>query len=332
MVGARSLSLDVRTYSRLALSSMRRRYKIRVPRKWSWQLSQYFCLPAGDAGMLGTDAVLAYERYPINAKVPVIWITGPTEIPKLKSRGLSDAAINEEIMFKREASSLAAATVLTTRHKQRLFEEVIRPQKPTCVIPFFLPIESAPRHRVEEKWLNAETLRLVFIGRAAHRKGLPLVLDAFRKLIKTYPGRFSLTVVSSLSDGHIDIPAMPGLRHVREVSHEHAIELMAQAHYLLMPSVLESYGWVYAEAMAQGTIPLATDQPVQRDILDDGRAGLLVERDADKIASAISQGVLDVDGARALAFRGYALWHAKYAPQVVAMRFAELAKAAKGSA
>src|ERR1035438_9675111 len=55
MVAARSLSLDVRTYSRLALSSMRRRYKIRVPRKWSWQLSQYFCLPGGDAGMFETD-------------------------------------------------------------------------------------------------------------------------------------------------------------------------------------------------------------------------------------------------------------------------------------
>jgi glycosyltransferase involved in cell wall biosynthesis len=326
VVSSPSLDLDIRTYCRLGLTLARRRYGLPIPRLWTWLLSQYYHLPASGPAASGADAMLVYERYPKRVRMPVIWITAPTDVQALRARGVPESEIQLEISFKREVNAKAAATLLTTPSKKRDFDAVIQPTRETRVIPFFQPVASISNEHFEQKWSATDPLKLLFIGRGAKRKGLPLVLDAYKILQQTYPAKVSLHVVSSLSDGAIEIPQLPGLTYQAQAPHTQAVALMRDAHYLLMPSSYETYGWVYIEAMAQGTIPLASDTDVQRDLLDNGRSGYLVKRDAAQIVSAVAQALDAPDAARDMACRALQSWKLRYAPEVVAHQLAAVAR------
>jgi len=288
-------------------------------------LSQYYLLPDEDPGLSNADAILAYERYPLKARLPVIWITGPTDLEKLRRRGVSQREIDREITFKRNVNERAAATILTSESKKRHFDEVIQPRKPTYVIPFFQAVEGICQDAFDQKWAELSEIKLLFIGRAAKRKGLPLLIEAYIKLRQRYAEKFSLHVISNFADGPVDIPSLPGLSCEREVDHPRALQRMRASHYFIMPSEEESYGWVYVEAMAQGAIPVATDHPVQRDILGNGRAGHLIARTAQGVADVLVASVRDGDSARALAAAGRELWENQFSPSVIAARFADLA-------
>ncbi len=197
--------------------------------------------------------------------------------------------------------------------------------RPTMVIPLFQPIEAATQEQFFEKWAFRAPEVAVF-GRAPRAKGLALVLDAYRALqCRLYPKLVSLHVVTTFQDGPVEVPQIPGLVLDSLIPHSRAIELMTEAHYLLMPSVREEYGFVYIEAMARGAIPLASDSPVQRDLLDEGRAGLLAERSAESIVEAIRPGIENPESAKSLAAQAFALWRNRYAPTVVAQQYADLA-------
>jgi glycosyltransferase involved in cell wall biosynthesis len=328
MIRSDNLAFDFRFYSRLALSLAKRRLKLPIPRKWTLVLSQNYWMPTGGAESEGADAILAYQRYPINARLPVIWITGSTDVVALRRRPMAERDIQREIEFKREANARAALTILPTYAMKRLFDDVINPSKPTYVIPWFQPIQPIARDRFLKKWCNLTQIKLLFVGRAAVGKGLQLVLDAYTILQNRYPGRVSLHVVTTFQDGPVEVPSLPGLVQESLIPHFRVIELMTESHYLLMPSVLEQYGLVYIEAMARGTIPLASDSPVQRELLDEGRAGLLVERNAHAVADAIAPGLEDQNSVRELARRVMSFWKSRHAPEVIAPQFASLANTA----
>ena len=328
MVRSDNLAFDIRFYARVALSLAKRRLSLPIPRSWTWVLSQNYWMPARDAEAMGADAILAYERFPSNATLPVIWMAGSTDVGSLRKRGMTESIIQKQIEFKRESNARAVATVLPTYSKKLLFDEVINPSKPTIVIPFFQPIVGIAPKEFGKKWEDLTQIKLLFIGRAAVRKGLALVLEAYALLQARYPGKVSLHVVTTFQDGKVSIPALPGLVLEESlVSHERSIELMRLSHYLVMPSVLEEYGLVYVEAMAQGTIPLATDSPVQRELLDEGRAGLLVDRSATGIADALGEGIENHALIKSLAQRTMNHWITRYAPEVIARQFAGLAGA-----
>jgi glycosyltransferase involved in cell wall biosynthesis len=325
IVSAPSLSLDLRTYLRLGLTLVRRRYGMGIPRQSTWLLSQYYHLPSSGIGSSGADAMLVYERYPRRATLPVIWITAPTDVDRLRARGVPASEIQLEIDFKREVNAKAAATLLTTPSKKRDFDAIIQPVKETQVVPFFQAVPSITDQDFEGKWANTTPVKLLFIGRGARRKGLPLVLEAYKLLVRDYPGLVSLHVVSSMSDGVVEIPQLPGLTYEAQTSHAGAVALMRDAHYLLMPSTYETYGWVYIEAMAQGTIPIASNTDVQQDLLDHGRTGHLVQHDAEQIASAVTQCLGSPGDARLMACRALEWWKKRYAPEVVASQLASVA-------
>ena len=325
VVRSDSLAFDFRFYSRLALYLARRRLKLPIPRRWGWLLSQNYLMPVHGPEINSADAVLSYERFPINTPAPVIWMAGSTDVAELRRKRVSERDIEKNIEFKKEANAKAAVTVMPTYSKKRLFDEIVQPSKPTIVIPIFQPIEAILPETFREKWDILRPVKLLFIGRAAVRKGLALVLNAYEILQKRYPGRVLLHVVTTFQDGPVTVPSLPGLT-VEEslIPHARAIELMSEYHYLLMPSILEEYGFVYIEAMARGAIPLATDSPVQRELLDEGRAGVLVNRNETDIVNAIALAVENADTARELARRSMKLWSNRYAPSVIANQYASL--------
>jgi glycosyltransferase involved in cell wall biosynthesis len=327
LVTSGNLQFNCRFYSRLAIGLAREHFRLPIPATWGWHLVQNYWIPDTDVTALDADAVLSYERYPLNSTRAVIWIGGTADVEGMRRRGVTEANIQRLIDFKREANARAAVTVIPTAFKKRLFDEVIQPTNPTVVIPFFQPIQAAPIERVKAKWSRVDPIKLLFVGRAPRRKGLSLVLKAYSILQARYPHKVSLHVVTTFQDGSVEIPDIPGLTIDSVIPHARAIELMTEAHYLLMPSEREEYGFVYIEAMARGTIPVAADSPVQRDLLKEGHAGLLVARQPEALADAIASGIEQPDRARLLASQAYEFWHTQYDPAVVAQRYGNIAEA-----
>ena len=323
-VSPTSLAFDVLVHARFGLDLVSRRTALPVPRGARYQLSQFFRLPKIDRARERAQAILCFERFPSNADRPVIWITGPTIPEKLRKRGWSEKQIQAEIDFKREASTKAAAIVLTTEEYRDHFEKTIRPTTKPRVVPFFIPFEGVSLAAIEAKWHSPQKIRLLFMGRAAHRKGLPLVLELYKELMSMLTVPISLHIVTSESDGPVEIPALPGITREREASRGRAAELMKEAHFALMPSSEESYGFVYIEAMASGAIPVAAESPVQREIFRDGRAGLLVSRDAKALATTMMECLQDRERTRSLVAFARELWEQEYAPAVVSRNFCDL--------
>jgi glycosyltransferase involved in cell wall biosynthesis len=168
------------------------------------------------------------------------------------------------------------------------------------------------------KWAQRD-LRFLFVGREAHRKGLPATLKAIVPLLNENP-RMSFTIVSSLDDGYIEIPDLPNLRLLRETDRAEVLRLMAESHILTMPSSWESYGFVYVEAMSQACVPMALDRPIQRELI--GENGILVSaQNSDEIHSTLKHVMATPDVYFAKALKGLESFRTRHAPEKVAAQF-----------
>ena len=138
-----------------------------------------------------------------------------------------------------------------------------------------LPPGGAPAPRVRRP---GEPLEIAFVGQAVSRKGLPVLLRAYEALREHVPAR--LTVIGA-GEGDLaplldDTRGVTALGRVDDAEKRAALE---RAHVLCAPSLGgESFGMVLTEAFAAGTPVVASDIAGYRDVVADGRDGLLVPR------------------------------------------------------
>ena len=119
-------------------------------------------------------------------------------------------------------------------------------------------------------------LRIVFVGQAVERKGLPVLLRAFEALRSQVPAE--LTIVGSTAEEIapllVDVTGVNALGRVDDEARQAAI---AGADVLAAPSLGgESFGMVLTEAFAAGRPVVASDIAGYRDVVRDGRDGTLV--------------------------------------------------------
>ena len=123
-----------------------------------------------------------------------------------------------------------------------------------------------------------DALVVMYVGRIAPEKNLPLVLAAFERIKSRLPSS-RLVVVG-------DGPLRPTLlqRHSEHIFAGVRRDEDLAAHYasgdlFLFPSVTETFGNVTVEAMASGLAVVAYDYAAGREHIEHGRSGLLVPFD-----------------------------------------------------
>ena len=133
-----------------------------------------------------------------------------------------------------------------------------------------------------------DMLRILFVGQAVERKGLPLLLHAFEALREHIPTE--LTVIGP-SARELDplLLDSSGVRALGKVDDERKQYELERADVLCAPSLGgESFGMVLTEAFAAGTPVIASDIAGYRDVVHDGVDGVLVPMgDAQALAEAL---------------------------------------------
>ena len=143
----------------------------------------------------------------------------------------------------------------------------------------------------------AGKLKLVFVGQAVDRKGLPVLLAAFEGL-RDYVDA-ELTIIGATADDVEPLLIDPrGVTVAGLVDDAEKQRLLAAADLLVAPSLGgESFGMVLTEAFAAGTPVVASDIAGYRDVVDDGVNGVLVAH-GDPVALAESLRQLALEPAR----------------------------------
>jgi phosphatidyl-myo-inositol alpha-mannosyltransferase len=142
-----------------------------------------------------------------------------------------------------------------------------------------------------------EELRILFIGQAVERKGLPVLLRAFEALREHVPATLTLVGASAGEVSHMTLEDR-GIRALGKVSDQQKLAELACADVLCAPSLHgESFGMILTEAFAAATPVLASDIPGYRDVVRDGINGQLVPP-GDPLALAEALRQLAFDGCR----------------------------------
>ncbi|HEY7960725.1 MAG TPA: lysylphosphatidylglycerol synthase domain-containing protein [Solirubrobacteraceae bacterium] len=140
-------------------------------------------------------------------------------------------------------------------------------------------------------------LRILFVGQAVERKGLPVLLRAFEALREQVPATLTLVGVEREDVAPLLLDDR-GVCALGKVGEEQKLAQLAAADVLCAPSLGgESFGMVLTEAFAAATPVVASDIAGYRDVVRDGVDGLLTPRgDALALAQALRRLALDGEG------------------------------------
>ena len=276
----------------------------------------------------GCDAVFCHDDFPRNtAEIPVIWQNSILDPEMTLAYGGSEAELVRSRDEKGDGFRRAAVVQVSSEaEKARLgcwFPEIA---DRFVAVPFFLPdVRAISLERLEEKLARGGPLRCLFVGHEARRKGLARIYDALTHMRGDARERLQMTVVSTQADGAIAAPSLPNLRVVPGLPHDQVLQLMRESDVLVMPSLYESYGLAYLEAMAQGTIPIVPNWEVQRELVDYGRAGVVTSGDPADLAQWLERLSEDAQFRAGLARAARQRFETEYAPQAVAGKFTAMA-------
>lgn len=167
----------------------------------------------------------------------------------------------------------------------------------THVVPFGPNLEKAPAlETVVESIGNRsrQVCKLVFIGYDWERKQGELVVRVQQHLenLGVPTELFIIGSEPKLERTHRRIHVLGTLKKNTPADHQRLNGILSSAHFLVVPSIAECYGMVYAEASAYGVPSVACDVGGVSSVVTPGRNGLLFP--ADVAAETMAQRIADV--------------------------------------
>jgi phosphatidylinositol alpha-mannosyltransferase len=143
------------------------------------------------------------------------------------------------------------------------------------VIPNGVDVDAPPPRPAP----SSDELRVLFVGRAEERKGLPVLLTAFEALVEHVPSRLTLVGVTAADVARYvsDPEALARIDPLGRIDGAALWDRLAAADVLVAPSLAgESFGMILTEAFAAGTPVIASHIAGYADVVTDGVDGALV--------------------------------------------------------
>jgi glycosyltransferase involved in cell wall biosynthesis len=178
--------------------------------------------------------------------------------------------------------------------------------------------------------------RLLFVGRLVEKKGTRYAIEAMAAIAREEPGARLMIVGDGPERTALErltarLDLKDRVAFAGAVPNDELPALYASADLFIGPSVVEangdteSFGVVFAEAMASGCPVVATDVGGVADLVVDGETGVLVpERDAPAIAETVVALLRDDALRRKLAGNGVAWVREEFDLRRTASRYADL--------
>lgn len=142
-----------------------------------------------------------------------------------------------------------------------------------------------------KKLQNIKNFKLLHIGEISKRKNLTITLKALQ-ILRNNGYEASLTAVGKVSDKSIfkKMGKLSYVNYIQPLGKEKLIEIYKQNDILVVPSITETFGLIYAEAMSQGLPVIYTEGQGFDGQFKEGEAGYHVNPfDARDIANKILQ-------------------------------------------
>lgn len=143
--------------------------------------------------------------------------------------------------------------------------------------------------------------RLLFVGRLAVQKNVPLLLQAVAAYRDKYDSNFQLTIVGDgdlrpVIEAEIRRLKLGTLVNLAGARYGEALEATyEESDLLLLTSIFESFGLVFIEAMTKALPIVAVRIPAVRNVVLDGVNGLLMESEPEALADGIHELLTDAD-------------------------------------
>jgi glycosyltransferase involved in cell wall biosynthesis len=172
-----------------------------------------------------------------------------------------------------EHSEHAAASriLVASTFTRRLLVESGVPEGKIAVIPYGVDSESFTPHGTSSR---ESAIRFLYAGAINARKGVPLLLDAWRRLDA---GRARLTLVGQIRRDRVALlRGLAGVAAQGRVPHAQMPAIYAAHDVLVFPSYHDGFGLVVLEAMAAGLPVIASAASAGRDLITDGEDGFVV--------------------------------------------------------
>ena len=272
------------------------------------------------------DIIFAHRAFPLNAgSKPVVWQSAIIDPVMQSSYGVSDQSIAEQIAVKGPLFARCAAVQVSTQAEAKR-HAMLFPQLADrfVAIPFFTPGVKPCEPEALERHLHDGPVRILFVGNHARRKGLDLLLEAFLQLPPHVQSQTRLTVVSNFDRSPMELPSHANITYVRGMAHREVLAEMAHSHLLVNVARLESYGLIFVEAMAEGMVCLGPQWEVQRELFQDGEAGVNLACDASAIADSLQTLILSPALRHRIGTAALQRFRDHYAPAVVARRYCRM--------
>jgi glycosyltransferase involved in cell wall biosynthesis len=134
-------------------------------------------------------------------------------------------------------------------------------------------------------------LRLLFVGNHFARKGgcvclriaelahyrqVPIELDVVSSM-EVGAASWTDPTNQSYFDQYFDLLRLPNVRHHGALENRKVLSLMRSAHFTMLPTFSDTFGYSAIESMANGTPVVGTTQGALPEFIHDGRDGLLLD-------------------------------------------------------
>jgi len=129
---------------------------------------------------------------------------------------------------------------------------------------------------------NVRNLRFITVANMIQRKNLDILIKAFSALSKDNK-EITLKILGSgkemnrLKDLAVQLKAEDSITFLGYCDREKVFEELGQSDVFVLPSVNETFGMVYLEAMSQGCIPIGTSGEGIDGIIENGKNGYLCD-------------------------------------------------------